>query len=497
MAIPASQIVQVNPRLLQPGGADLQINGLLLTKNPFIPLSSIALEFASAASVGAYFGTLSDEYGLAVTYFLGYSNSFRKPRSLMIGRRVDAPAGAWLRGAPYTDTLATLRAVTNGGLAITVGGAIVNATAVDFSAATSLSQVASLLQEALGAGVTVTYGSQTKAFAITSIAAGDASTISFASPPETGIDLADALNLTQAKGAVISQGSGALSIADNFSAIRAITDNWVTFTTTWEATADEMVAYAQWASGMGVEYLYLPWSTDALLLQQGSTQSPADALIAANVGSVALQYGTAQYSAFYMGTAASIDWDRLNGVITFAFKSQPGLAANILEETDALTLLNKRVNFHGNYATRNDNFIFEYQGAMYGDYRFIDPYINAVWLNNAIQVSVMNGLVQSPRTTYNAVGYAKIEAWLMDPIIRAKRNGVIDEGVALSESQKAELISEAGRDISEELFANGYVVQIEDPGAQVRVTRDSPSISLWYCYAGSVHRIVIASTAIV
>jgi hypothetical protein len=498
MAIPASQIVQINPRVLLPGGVDLQINGLLLSQNPLIPTNPIVLEFASAASVGAYFGMDSTEYRLALVYFLGYQNSFRKPRVLMIAKRVSTPVAAWLRGGAYTDTLATLKGVTNGALTISVNDTDVSVSDLSFASANSFSDVAVILQTALSAaasGTTVTYSSVTKAFQITSPTTGAGSTISFASS-SGGLNLAALLNLTEQKGAVISQGADALNTAANMAAIRAVTDNWVTFTTTWEEDAAGILEYARWASGMGVEYLYLPWSTDATLLQQGSTASPADALIEANVGSTALQYGTAEYSVFYMGCAASIDWDRLNGVITFAFKRQSGLPANVTEETDALTLLNKKVNFHGNYATRNDNFIFEYQGAMYGDYKFIDPYVNAVWLNNALQVSIMNGLVQSPRTPYNDAGYAKIEAWLMDPVIRARRNGVIDAGVTLSESQKAELISEAGRDITEELFTNGYVIQIEDPGAQVRVTRDSPTISLWYCYAGSVHRIVVASTAI-
>jgi hypothetical protein len=44
---------------------------------------------------------------------------------------------------------------------------------------------------------------------------------------------------------------------------------------------------------------------------------------------------------------------------------------------------------------------------------------------------------------------------------------------------------------------DGYYLQILDPGAQIRTNRESPSISLWYCYAGSVQRIEMASTMII
>ena len=84
MAIPASRIVNVTPRLIAAGGTDLVMNGLLLTTNPLIPLTSFALTFTSADAVGDYFGMTSDEYLFAVRYFLGYDNSFKKPRSLII-----------------------------------------------------------------------------------------------------------------------------------------------------------------------------------------------------------------------------------------------------------------------------------------------------------------------------------------------------------------------------------------------------------------------------
>ena len=43
---------------------------------------------------------------------------------------------------------------------------------------------------------------------------------------------------------------------------------------------------------------------------------------------------------------------------------------------------------------------------------------------------------------------------------------------------------------------NGFVIRIDDPGASVRVNRESPTISLWYTYGGGVNRLEIASTAI-
>ena len=183
--------------------------------------------------------------------------------------------------------------------------------------------------------------------------------------------------------------------------------------------------------------------------------------------------------------------------ITQAFKHADGLAPTVTDETTASLLENETCNYIGKFATRNDDFTFFYTGAMFGDYGWIDTYVNTIWLKNVMQVAIMNGLTNNGRVPYNERGYALIRSWLQDPINRALKNGVIDTGVALSESQKAQVMNEAGLDISNELWINGYYIQVEDAGAQVRVTRDSPNVSVWYCYAGSVHRVNVASSALV
>ena len=162
--------------------------------------------------------------------------------------------------------------------------------------------------------------------------------------------------------------------------------------------------------------------------------------------------------------------------------------------TEATTLLGKKCNLYGTYATRNDEFVWLYDANMFGDYNFIDPFINAIWFNNALQVAIMNGLEMSPRVPYNEDGYTLIRSWCQDPINRARKNGVIDPGVTLSEAQKAELIREAGLDITSNLQTDGYYLQVADAGAQVRTTRDTPNVSLFYSYGGSINRIELAST---
>ena len=494
MPIPASYIVAITPRLITAGGNDLEFNGLLLTKNSLIPLSAPVLQFANADTVGDYFGLESDEYKAASIYFLGYNNSFAKPRHLMIARRVDEAAGAYLRGAAYRGDLDDIKAMAAGTLTLTINGSEVTLTGLNFNSVTSFSAAATVIQTALSAevtGATCTYSSLTSAFEIDGPSTGADETITYANGTAATL-----LNLTQDAGAVLSQGSDALTTTQNMALIKEQTQNWVSFTTLYEATQDEHLGLSAWASSQGIEYLYVGWTAEAALLVQGSTTSIADKIKTAEYGATALVYDNSSVAVFVLGSIASVDWERYQGTINYAFKRVDGVAATVTDQTDADLLLAKGVSFMGNFATRNDDFTFFYDAQMFGDYGYIDAFVNTVWLKNVMQVSIMNGLTQAGRVPYNERGYSLIRAWLQDPINRAVNNGTIDAGVQMSESQKAQVYNETGKDLTTELYTDGYAVLVEDAGASVRVGRQSPNITVYYTYGGSINHIDVASTAI-
>ena len=499
MPIPASYIVKVVPRLMAAGGTDLEFNGLILTKNQTIPAPALCEEFTSAEAVAEYFGRNSSEYAAAVQYFCGYNNSFRKPARLFFGSRIDAARGAFIRSGAMTDAdLATLIAISDGALVFNAGGSGTTVSSIDLTSCTSFSDIATTIQTKLTAAsvdFAVAFSSIQNKFTFTDNSTGSTSTVDFAGAPSSGTNLAAALKLTAARGAVLSQGVNALSVSANMNYIKAASQNWVTFTTLWSAVDSVHLDAAAWATAQGVDYLYVGWSTDGALAA-GPAGNIAEQISAANYGATAMVYGPKESAIFVLGMVASIDWERWQGVISTAFKHADGLAPAVTTESTAAILDGLRVNYIGKFATRNDDFTFFYSGAMFGDYRWIDSYVNAIWLKNVIQLSCMAGLTSVGRVPYNERGYTLIRAWLQDPLNRAIKNGAIDAGMVLSESQKAQATIEAGRDISSELWLNGYYVQVSDAGAAVRVNRDSPNIAIWYTYSGSVNRLNIPVTLI-
>jgi len=197
--------------------------------------------------------------------------------------------------------------------------------------------------------------------------------------------------------------------------------------------------------------------------------------------------------AFALGFAASIDFSRTNGRATFAFKAQDGVTATVTDEQITANLLDNGYSFYGSYATANDQFNFAYNGQMAGKFKWFDTFLNQVYLNSQLQLALMSLLTSVKSIPYNESGYSLIRAAMQDPIDSALNFGGIRKGITLSASQAAQVNSAAGLDVSDIIEAQGYYLQILDPGAQVRANRGTPVINFWYTDGGAVQKITLAS----
>lgn len=487
MSLPASRIVQVSPRVISGGAKDLETNGLLFTKSSLLPADQLAMAFSSASAVSALFGPEAEETQFAQQYFTGVQNQQTTPKSLVIARRVDEAVAAWIRGSELGVTLAKLKAVTDGSLKITVDGVEKTAAAVDLSGATSLSAVAQTVATAI-TGVTGSYDSNTNTFTFTSSTTGADSTIGYASAGDSGTDLSAMLGLTQAGGAVLSQGSAAMTEKSNLDAVCEVTRNWVGFTTLWQANLEEIEALAAWADVYD-DFVYFPWSSDEKLTNALTASSSPLAQIVDKYDVVAPLYSPDwRLAAMAMACGASIAWTRTQGMKTWFAKYASGIAPNVTDESAADALEANRINFVGKYATRNDNFQFFNRGTLSSDYYgFVDVLYGSIYLRSAIQQAAMNGFKANNRVPYNARGEALIRAWIQDPINRCITNGIIDSGMTLGESQKAQILQETdSEDTINALSSKGYWVGINMGDASTRADRGAPTVTLYYCYAGAV-----------
>lgn len=160
-AIPASQIVNVNPGVIAAGGSALDLSGLLLTESTRPPIGSV-LSFSTAADVEAYFGASSAEAAQAAIYFDGYDNSTVKPAAMLFVQFPTNTRGVspYVRGGSLASmTLAELNALAAGTIGVTINGVAKTSGSIDLAAAASFSAAATAIAAALAAYDAVVTGS--------------------------------------------------------------------------------------------------------------------------------------------------------------------------------------------------------------------------------------------------------------------------------------------------------------------------------------------------
>ena len=315
---------------------------------------------------------------------------------------------------------------------------------------------------------------------------------------QTASVLGRALGLDSGSGATVSQGADASTPGPFMSDIIAnLTQDWALFATTWEPPVADKTAFSQWTSSTHYRFGYVGADSDAQAKVAGSTECWGYALKKLQLdGSVPI-FGTTEHAAFILGFAASLDFARLNGRSTLAFRTQAGLTPSVTNASDAIALRANGYNWFGAYANAKQQFNFTYPGSVSGQWAWLDSYLNQIWLNANLQLAMITLLMHVGSLPYNAAGYAMIEAACMDPINAALNFGAIRSGITLSAAEIAELQNMLGFDASAAIEAKGWYLQIQDASAAVRAARASPPMTLVYTDGESIQQLNLASICIV
>ena len=563
-SIPASAIVSVTPNVISAGGIGLALVGLFLTANTRVPIGTVAAFTSanavssyfgpSSAEYGlavTYFNgsdgspikpgqILFTQYptvavpaylrggnvsGLSLaalqaitgTVIITVNGTVVTSASLDLSGAASFSAAADLitaaldwADANFTAAIAgttlTVSAVADGALAVgqvvvaagvTAGTKIVAlGTGTGGTGTYTVDTSQTVASRAMSAGLlTAGFDSTAGAFVITGGTPVATGTITVASGTA-----ATALKLTAATGAVTSQGAAAGIPGTAMDAVTAETQNFATFTTVFEPSTDDCVAFAAWANGRTSRFAYILWDTDAAPTTNTDTTSAGQLIVAAGYGATVPVYAPTNgvgMAAFIMGAIASIDFNRVNGRTNLAFRSAAGLVADVTNETVAANLIANGYNYYGAYATAADGFVIFYPGSVTGDFLWLDTLVNEIWMTNAFQLALMSMLVAFPSIPYNAQGYAMVEQTLLDPIYAAVNFGAIRAGVPLSQQQKAEINNAAGTtDASVTVETVGWYLQVQPASSQVRAERGSPPITFWYTDGQSIQKIALNSLEI-
>jgi hypothetical protein len=493
MAIPASRIASVIPSVLSAAGSALDLNGLILSQNASLP-SGTLMPFSKAADVGAFFGLTSTEYLMSQIYFEGQVGATTTPGKLYFGAYSETASSAFLRSGSLAGmTLTQLQALT-GTLTVTIDGTPNTSASITLTGATSFTAAAATIEAAFTSpDFAVTYNAQLNAFVFTSSTTGATSTATYA----TGT-IAAGLNLTQATGAVVSQGAVASTPATAMPVFAAAAGDWAGFSTTFEPELADKEAFSAWTAVQGKRYFYAGYDTDVNALTQGSTNTWVAAVLAANEdGTIPIWAANdaegALEAAAVLGWAASLNFTQTNGRTTLAERSFSGLTPTVTSDAQASALQANGYNYYGDFATSSTQWQFFYPGSITGQYKWADSYVCQIKLNADLQDAMMNLLTSVGSIPYNSNGYALIHSALADPINAAANFGTIRTDITLSASQVQELFNAVGFDVSQPINAAGYYLDIKDAPASTRVARQSPPMTLYYTDGGSVQALSLAS----
>lgn len=498
-SIPASEIVNVLPGVIGTGGDGLQLSGLFLTNNVRVPIGSV-MSFANQATVASYFGAMSAEASLATVYFAGYDGKTQAPAAMLFYQYASAAVGAYLRGGSLAGmTLTQLKALT-GTLTVSVAGTPITSSSISLTAATSFSNAATIIQAAFTSpGFVVSFDSLSNAFVLTNTATGATSTLSFA----TG-SLAAGIALTQATGAILSQGSAATDPMTAMQAVLVETTDFASFALTFApSNLADLVTFAQWTSAQNNRYAFIMWDQEVVATEADDTTSAGALIIAAGYSGTVPLYAPingAQAAAFVMGAGASVNFAQANGRVNFAFLTQTGLQADVSNQSIADNLLANGYDFYGRFGNPGQNvWTFLYNGGVTGPFAWLDSYFNEIWLNARLQQTLVNFLLAVKFVPYNSAGYGSIEeamSGINSPIADAVSFGMIQPGVTLNSVQILEVNTAAGVAVDDVLFQRGWYLQVKDPGPTVRGQRGSPLITLFYCDGGSVNKLTVNSVLV-
>ena len=117
-------------------------------------------------------------------------------------------------------------------------------------------------------------------------------------------------------------------------------------------------------------------------------------------------YGDETHAGFVAGIAASIDYSKEEGSLTFSGKRQSGLTITADNDKMADCLESNYYNYYGSYSSYNPRYRCFETGVVSGDdgQNWLDSLYNKIWLTTSLQNAMFNLLLNKNRIPFNDDG---------------------------------------------------------------------------------------------
>ena len=427
--LPVSRLISVVVNLAPNAAQAQNLNALLvLGSSTVIDTVERFRIYYSLADVTGDFGTSGPEYNAARLYF----SQVPQPAQLLIGRWVETASSGGLRCATLSaanQQLSVWTAITAGSFSYAKdAGGPTNVTGINFSAATTLTAVAAIIQAAL-TGVTVLWNAAFQRFEFTSSTTGTTSAVSFLSATGSGTDISSLIGgRSTSSGAYVFAGLAvetAVAAAALFDANYG--QQWYGMNIPEAVDADHL-AVAGFLEGTNAKHTYWVTTQEAGVLVSSDTTNVAYQLKALGHNRTFTQYssGSAYAVASAAGRALSVDYTGNNTVIALMYEQEPGVTSEALNTTQAAAIDGFNCNV---FAAYDNNTSIVQKGSMASGVRS-DVITGTDWFVVTLQTALYNVLYTSDTKIPQTDAGMNVLATTAEAVCRqAVVNGLVAPGV--------------------------------------------------------------------
>lgn len=426
------------------------------------------MNFTSAAAVGNFFGTASNEYFRALFYFGWISKNITTPQQLSFWFwNNDVATDSLIWGNQTTFSLSTFTSISAGDFTLTMAGVTHHITGINLSAAGSLATVAADLQTAIRAAdagwtsATVTYNAAAPVGAQFNLNSGVAGADTITVTAGVSTDVAGPLGWLT--GAILSNGTTATTLTQNLNNLINISNNFGSFCLGFVSSQTEQncLDAANWNASLtpNMQFMY------SIQVSSANASSWSAAFLNINGCTLTLvsPVSTEYPEMVPMMILAATDYTERASVQNYmfqVFQLTPSVTTGAQQQLyDGL-----RINYYGQTETAGQLLNFYQRGVMMG--LPVSPsdqnvFANEIWFKDGLGAAIGTLLLSLSQVPANQTGAGMILAVMQSVINEALVNGTIEVGKTLTSAQQLYITQATGSSTAwQQVQTQGYWVSV-------------------------------------
>lgn len=442
------------------------LSARLYTESPYVPNGSV-MEFTlptQLADIGVTFGTTSEEFLRAQFYSSYISKSIIAADRISFSRWASANVEPKIFGGNGTKAVGDFDSISDGSFILEIGGVAFTIT-TDLTTATTLADVASLIQAEIRTQVspqfataTVTFNATRNSFEFVGSVAEAAEIDVFVASSGTNIVTLLGWDFT----AIFSNGAVEQTLTEVLAQTYDISNNFGSFVFIPDLDLTQHTEVANWNKSYNVYFQYYVRVTN------DNAQTYSEALI--DIGGTGLVLDTVAgeyHDMMPMNILATTDYSRINSTKNYMF-NEFALTPTVTTTTESNRLDALRVNYYGQSQTAGQFIEFFQRGVLMGlstDPVNMNTYANEQWFKDAIGAAIMSIQLSLEKISANTIGVAQLTTTIQSVVDQALLNTVISVGKTLNNTQKLFIAQITGDDLA--------YLQIQNTGYWFEVNTES------------------------